>query len=271
MDMGQKEILDFAYNLSVELRRILSEFNSASHQLVDAKQRETDPVLDRSAAALDKQYYTMVRLMENLSDVRYLDDQAPLVMQYTDMVSLVGDICEKSEGVIGSGNRHIVFRCPVAKLVWGINVKAVERAVYHLLSNALKYSQDTIEVSLAEEKRNLILTVTDTGCGMGESAQEQALMVPKPTDLYTAVSGGFGLGLPIVQAIVIHHGGTLSIESQEGKGTEVRLAFPMADKANIQLGDVEGLPYITKTGYNPTLRQLADALDVEAFCLRNQG
>ncbi|WP_409967645.1 HAMP domain-containing sensor histidine kinase [Bengtsoniella intestinalis] len=268
MDKDQKDLFDFAYNLSGTLRRQLSELYSASHTLLDGEKREDDPILDGKAAAFDKQYFAMVRLMENLSDVRYLDMGALLPLQYGDLVTLVGDVCQKSQSASG---RTIVFRCPEAKVVWGMNVKGIERALYHLLSNSLKFSQDAVEVHLSQQQGQVVLSVTDSGCGMDEKAVAAALALPKPTDVYTAVNGGFGLGLPIVQAIAAHHGGTMTIDSQRGKGTTVQLYLPKTDRSKICVGDVEAMPYITKSGFNPTLIQLADALPSEAFCLRNQG
>lgn len=268
MENEQKKMMDFACNMAAELRCIASELNSASHRMMDTQQREVDPVMDREMAAIDKQYFTLMRLIENLEQIHYLDVQTPLVMHYTDMVTLVGDICEKSEGAMGNPQRHVVFRCPMGTLMWGVNVSGMERALYHLVSNGLKHSQDSVEVSMAVEKKQLVLSVGDMGCGMDEKQLVEALKMPKPAEKY---SHGLGLGLPFVQAIATHHGGTLTIESQVGKGTTVTMRLPVVDKTKIQLSDVARQRYVTKSGYNTTLTQLADALAVEAFRLRNQG
>jgi PAS domain S-box-containing protein len=66
------------------------------------------------------------------------------------------------------------------------------------------------------------VAVSDNGVGMSNEAQER-LFVPFHT---TKPGEGTGLGLYITKSIVERHGGTISVESTEGKGTTVKLAFP---------------------------------------------
>lgn len=271
MDKGQKEIFNFANNLATQLRGIASEYNSANHRLLDQKLREADPALDKRAAAVDKQYFTMMRLIENLEDMHHLDLERSLRMQDTDLVTLVGDVCQKAEGALGNPERHVVFRCPLGTLRWGVNAASIERALYHLLSNALKHSRDDIVVSLAKEKKQLVLSVTDTGCGMDATTQADYLPRANNTAFSINVKNGFEMGLHFVQAIAIRHGGTMSIKSKLGQGTTVTLRLPVIDNVSVSVGDVGQSIYITKSGYNTTLTQLADALDAQAFCLNNQG
>ncbi len=271
MDKGKKEVFNFANNLATQLRGIVSEYNSASHRLLDQKLREADPVFDQRAAAVDKQYFTMMRLIENLEDMCHLDLEASLRVQDTDMVTLVGDVCQKAESALGNPARHVAFRCPMGTLLWAVNATTIERALYHLLSNGLKYSSEDIVVSLTKEKKQLVLSVTDTGCGMDAKTQANYLPPTEDAAFHIDVKNGLEMGLHFVQAIAIRHGGTMTIKSELGQGTTVTLRLPAVDKGNLSVGDVAQSIYVTKSGYNTTLAQLADALDVEAFRLSNQG
>jgi signal transduction histidine kinase len=67
-----------------------------------------------------------------------------------------------------------------------------------------------------------IVEIADSGCGM---TKEQLLRIFDP--FYTTKTNGTGLGLPMVKRTVNAHGGIVAVTSQVGKGTEVRILFPI--------------------------------------------
>jgi signal transduction histidine kinase len=76
-----------------------------------------------------------------------------------------------------------------------------------------------------------ILAVRDDGIGI---AAEQLLRIWEP--YVTAKTGGTGLGLAIVKQTVVAHGGRVEAESEPGRGTEIRLRFPLATSRNTVTG-----------------------------------
>ena len=109
----------------------------------------------------------------------------------------------------------------------------LERIIYNLLSNSLKYTPEGGSVSILADfdhkKQELALEVTDTGIGM--DAKSQQLVFEK----FYRVSGagetdnpkGLGLGLFIVKKFAALLGGTVSVESAIGKGTTFRVTIPV--------------------------------------------
>ena len=101
----------------------------------------------------------------------------------------------------------------------------------NLLSNAIKFSRDggKIYVRVSGEHAGCIaIEVEDHGIGMNEEEQQRALQPfgqAKPA--ITGNYGGTGLGLPITKGLVEAHGGTLSIISNAGEGTMVRVVLSM--------------------------------------------
>jgi len=67
------------------------------------------------------------------------------------------------------------------------------------------------------------LDFIDNGCGMDESVREKMFHT-----FYSTKSGGSGLGLPTVRKIVEAHGGTISCESEPGRGTRFTISLPTA-------------------------------------------
>jgi two-component system sensor histidine kinase HydH len=80
-------------------------------------------------------------------------------------------------------------------------------------------TKDTV---LSSDQKCVILSIRDTGEGMNARQRERAL-----DELFTTKATGSGLGLAFVKRIVEAHGGVVRLSSQEGKGTEVSLQFPL--------------------------------------------
>ncbi len=107
--------------------------------------------------------------------------------------------------------------------------------VFNLLDNSLKYSREDpmIQVAMQELGQQVQLRVTDNGIGISPEYKnkvfEKFFRVPAG-DTHNAK--GYGLGLSYVAHIVQKHKGTVSIESEEGKGTTVIIKLPKADAGN---------------------------------------
>ena len=95
----------------------------------------------------------------------------------------------------------------------------------NLLTNAMQATDrgGRIEVMVAPFPRHdgVILAVSDDGRGIARAHLERIF-----DPFFTTKEEGTGLGLPICKQIVEQHGGTMQIESEEGKGTRVVLLFP---------------------------------------------
>jgi len=86
----------------------------------------------------------------------------------------------------------------------------------------------TLMIGTSCTKDQVVIEVTDTGCGINPAHLEQ-IFEPFFT---TKPSGkGTGLGLSVSYGIVRQHRGTLEVESQEGKGTTFTITLPLAQSA----------------------------------------
>ncbi|MBE5971819.1 MAG: two-component sensor histidine kinase [Lachnoclostridium sp.] len=108
----------------------------------------------------------------------------------------------------------------------------MEELVYNLCDNAIRYNNrgGSVTVTVDQENGHTYLLVKDTGIGISKENQERVFERFYRVDKSRSkATGGTGLGLAIVKHIVSQHGATLSLESEEGKGTEIRVDF--ADQA----------------------------------------
>ncbi len=104
------------------------------------------------------------------------------------------------------------------------------QVVYNLMENAIKYTQEggVVRVRLVRSGKDAILKVTDNGPGIPKEDQphifDRFYRVDKARSRDT---GGTGLGLSIVHQMVLMHGGSVSVESEEGHGATFTVELPI--------------------------------------------
>lgn len=103
----------------------------------------------------------------------------------------------------------------------------IRQIAENLISNAIKFTEKGHITLSAQLKRNaLLFQVSDTGCGMTD--EEQKRIFQEFTRLQSAQGQeGFGLGLSITRKLIELLHGTLSMESQPGKGTTFSISIPV--------------------------------------------
>ena len=107
----------------------------------------------------------------------------------------------------------------------------LREALANLIFNAVDAMPNggTITIRTFAEDERVMLSVTDTGIGMSKDVQRRCL------DPFFTTKGerGTGLGLAMVYGIMERHGGSLTIESEEGQGTTFILALPIQHQSTI--------------------------------------
>jgi two-component system sensor histidine kinase HydH len=101
----------------------------------------------------------------------------------------------------------------------------LRQAFTNLFRNAFEAmsNEGTLTIDLQSSKDRAEIEIKDTGHGIsGESKQK--IFLP----FYTSKQNGIGLGLAIVQKVIISHGGSIDVESREGEGTIFRITLPVA-------------------------------------------
>jgi signal transduction histidine kinase len=111
------------------------------------------------------------------------------------------------------------------------NITKLNQVFVNLLINACHAIEGDgqITVSTRSQEDQVEISIEDTGCGMPESVQKQIFQ-----PFYTTKPGslGSGLGLSISAKIIKAHGGTISVESTEGKGTTFTIVIPVSQGVN---------------------------------------
>ena len=155
-------------NIANQMRSLLSNLYLAASQVIPPEQREQDPALDAKAAILEQSFFRLLRLVNSMSAAEYLSDSQTLSLRDADLVKLVSEVCESSADLAEQLGIQLKFVCAMDRRVCAIHPAAVEQMLYHLLSNALKFTPagGAVTVELKKSGETLRLTVSDTGCGI---------------------------------------------------------------------------------------------------------
>jgi len=169
----------------------------------------------------------LATLVDELLDVsRLTSDQMDLVLQPIDLVGLVREVMERFEG--DAEPRRIRLEAPDPAWV-DADVARLDQVVTNLLDNALKYSPapTPIQVSVTDERDDVVLTVADRGMGLDSPAADrlfEAFGRGENAEHYQ----GLGLGLYISHRIVERHGGRIEGRARDGGGAVFTVRLPRA-------------------------------------------
>jgi len=108
--------------------------------------------------------------------------------------------------------------------------RQLKEALANLIGNAIKYTpiSGTVSVCMEANARHVHIQIRDNGYGISKEAQA-GLFRPfyRVKTRQTANIPGTGLGLSLVKAVIEAHGGTVSVESEEGKGSTFKVELPI--------------------------------------------
>ena len=266
MDQHRQELALLLPGIANQMRVLLSNLRLAASQAIPAELRERDPALDVKAAVLDQSFYRLLRLVNSLTATECLAENQPTELRDTDLVKLTGELCEGAGDLAEMLGIHLRFVCAMERRICAVHPASLEQLLYHLLSNALKYTPrgGTVTVELQKSGTQLLLSVADTGCGI--PAEQLSHLFDPHLRPQLEPHHGLGLGLPLCRAIAEQHGGQITVKSTPGKGSCFTVSLPERQLG----GQVSDVAPLYASGFNRSLLGLADALPAEAYTIRNQ-
>lgn len=221
---------DMAHDLRTPVNNIRGEAEVA---LVRA--RTVDEYRDVLGSCLEE----AVRLSDLISDLLFLaraeSPLAPLHCERVNVAELLDGVRQYYEASAEDGGILLIMAVGPEPVIAELDRTLLQRAVGNLVSNAVAHTPSGGAIILGTtlgtgvEASTVCIEVSDTGEGIPPEA------LPKVFDRFYRVdasrsqkSGGSGLGLSIVQGIVMLHGGDVEIASQLGQGTRVTLRIPVS-------------------------------------------
>jgi two-component system phosphate regulon sensor histidine kinase PhoR len=221
---------DFVGNVSHELRTPLAALRSVIETLQDGA-LDDRPAADDFLRRADHEVERLINLVEELLELSRIESgELPLDIQPTDVRTLLQETLELARHE--AARRRVELKLEVAPDVGVVELDAkhIDRAVYNLVQNAIKFTPEagSVTVSARLMDDSLEVTVRDTGVGIAASDLPRVFERFYKVDQSRA-SGGTGLGLALVKHAVEAHGGQVSAESRIGEGSTFRFIIPARD------------------------------------------
>jgi len=227
---------DLLFAVSHDLKSPLQALHQSQEMLSSLQPGESLARFQEYSEIWRRNLQRLERMINNLVDSqRGEEGRFPLLLAPCDPVELVKRVAEDLTG--SALSFQATFDLTLQPVPEGsCDEEALARVVENLLTNAVKFSQGggRVEVRLEMEENILLLEVEDHGLGI--PADEQAhLFQPfqRGDSAQQRRIPGTGLGLYVCRRIVEEHGGTITLISEEGKGTVVTVRLPWGGKAEL--------------------------------------
>jgi signal transduction histidine kinase len=237
-EISQRERLSSLGRLSTviahEVRNPLMIIKASLHTL---RQPDVNPAAVQEAAAdIDGEVARLNRIVNEV-----LDFARPIRFELAP--ADVNTVCRESATAAQAspGPEVDILLDPSVPLI-KTDAERLRIALVNLIANARDAADATAHVSVSTRFDGRIVTVliSDRGAGIDRAD------LPRIFDPYfTTKRGGTGLGLPIAKNIVDGLGGTITVTSKSGRGTEIRIAFPIDVDRERPINAAEGRPFAT--------------------------
>lgn len=225
---------EFFSNISHELRTPLNLILSST-QLTELYLKSSDNFdnkdkIERNIATMRQNCYRLLRLVNNLIDISKIDAKAFEVhLRNCNIISVIEEITLSVSDYIENKGLSLVFDTAIEEKIMACDDEKIERILLNLLSNAVKFTPKggEIFVSISPHEDSLCIKVQDTGVGIPIEKQSQIFQRFCQIDrIFTRQHEGSGIGLNLVKSLVELHGGTITFDSKEGKGTSFTINLP---------------------------------------------
>ncbi|MFT9498204.1 sensor histidine kinase [Anaerosolibacter sp.] len=211
-------------DVSHELRTPLSAIQINLEALVDG-------VLQPTHARLDGIYKEVLRVNRLVGDLtklaKYESRSEKITISKFNFKNIIASIVTTFESEIHKKNLSITVHNNIEEISG--DEDKLSQVIVNILSNSIKYSKKSgvITIETAEQENNVVIKIRDQGIGIPPEDLpyifERFYRVDKSRDKAT---GGSGIGLTIAKEIIEAHGGTISINSKFGVGTETSIILP---------------------------------------------
>jgi signal transduction histidine kinase len=224
---------EFIKNVSGEIKTPLQTVVLSVGMLADGTMGSLTPRQKEYASVALKSADTMMSLMTRIFDLASLDAGAlELNVQPTDPRAEIASVLEALSDRIQNQRVVVAADLPATLGTFEADPSRVRQVLYHVIGNAVAFSPEgeTVTVRTQIKDDMLVFAVIDRGRGIPEAAQ-QRIFERFERNADDSEHRGVGLGLSMVKALMELHGGTVSLESAEGKGTTVFCNFPLKQTA----------------------------------------
>ncbi|WP_169568637.1 sensor histidine kinase [Sneathiella limimaris] len=218
---------NFLANMSHELRTPLNAVIGFSSLLKDPQIKFASATVEEYAEYIHAGGQNLLELINDLLDLTRMEvNELELIEERFELLSYLRDLVASLENQPCCGQVNLAADCQEVMIL--ADKRRFRQSVKKLIENGLKFSSGRDVDVVVSTQGALQISIKDSGIGMsGETiALAMAPFGQAEKNSYAKNYNGAGLGLPIARKLLEMHGGSLTIESELLKGTEVKLQLP---------------------------------------------
>ena len=221
---AQRNRQEFTANVTHELKTPLQSIIGSAELLENGLVKPEDTV--RFVNNIRKEATRLVSLINDIIRLSQLDENNEPATETVNLTEVAKEVVE----VLDASAEKKKVELSVEgenQTIFGVR-RYIYEIIYNLCDNAIRYNVDggKAEIKIFKENGHAVVSVKDTGIGISPEHHsrifERFYRVDKS---HSRETGGTGLGLSIVKHAVQYHGGKVTLDSEVGKGTTVKIVF----------------------------------------------
>ena len=204
------------------LQSISSDVYLAKTELSEMPDGKAKEGIKESLEGVEKSVEYINKIVQDLQD--YAKPNAPIAKE-TDLEALCQEVLVKNGGIPENINATCKVNGNAKKII--TDQAMLQRILSNLVNNSVQAMPNggKLEVSAYQDADSSVIEVQDTGGGIPEKVKSKLF-----TPLFTTKSKGQGFGLAVVKRLTEALGGTVTFESELGKGTKFTIRLPLPPK-----------------------------------------
>ncbi len=223
-------------SISHDLRTPLSSILGNSENLIQMSEAFKSEILTNTLIGIHDEADWLYHMVENILSLTKLQEGKLAARKQLELVEeVIGSVIERFSKNFST--RNIEVQVPDEPIYVPMEAKLIEQVLFNILDNAHKHTADNdiikLSVRKAETADGIIFSIVNFGPSVSREDLPHIFELFYTSQLVSKGKSNIGLGLPICQAIINAHGGTIQIRNiEEEKGVEVTFTLPLEDVSN---------------------------------------
>lgn len=212
----------FSINVAHELRTPLAVVLTR----IDVYKRQNTDIPPETRKFINSLETSIIRLSKLVEDILFISREYNAGKEVVSVKEVIEEIVLDIEDKANQKNIRINITGADAKLV--TDDVLLERAIFNLIDNAIKYTDENglCEIEIEEDDLNVNILVKDSGQGISDDQKKFIFdMFYRVDESRSRESGGYGVGLALVKDVVGKMGGDVSVSDNTPKGSIFKLSF----------------------------------------------
>ncbi len=223
-----RQVMDSRHQLLLSVSHDIKSPLSSILAYLELKTGESDDITNMQHAAKH-----ILAMLENLLEYSILE-QGTLQLTFTDI-----DISQLEKETVDifkplAAAKGLQLQHEANERRIRTDAMKIRQIIINLISNAIKYTPEgEVDVKLCYDDNKLIIRVNDTGAGIPADKLADIYKPFTRIESNNALAHGSGFGMYVVKGLVDLLGGTIQIESETGKGTQIEVIIPVEPAENL--------------------------------------